>query len=100
MTPGLSSDDCLYAVGLAVVCAAMLSFLPALRPRGHACRRTSRIALGGATLRFGRVWTGAMVFQVALTAHGIPIAMETAHEASLKDEHPRAFPSRSYLPLA
>lgn len=97
MTPGLSLSTMLYACGLAVISAAMLSLLPALRAtrarvQSHLARTT-----GGATLRFGRVWTGAMIVQVALTAIGIPVAMETAHEARLKANIRAAFPGRDYL---
>ena len=97
MTPGLQFSTILYACGLAVVSAAMLSFLPALkvtraRVQTHLANRSA-----GATLRFGRVWTAAMTFQVALTAIGIPVAMETANEAMLKLNIRAAFPSREYL---
>jgi hypothetical protein len=98
MTPGLKLSTILYAGGLAVVSAAMLSLLPALRVtrarlQSHLANRGS----GGATLRFGRVWTGAMIAQVALTAIGIPVAMETASQAMLKLNIRAAFPSREYL---
>ncbi|HVQ16981.1 MAG TPA: FtsX-like permease family protein, partial [Vicinamibacterales bacterium] len=97
MTPGLRLSTILYAGGLALISAAMLSFLPALkvtraRVQSHLANRT-----GGATLRFGRVWTGAMISQVALTAIGIPVAMETAREAMRKASIRAAFPSREYL---
>ena len=97
MTPGLRPSTILYAAGLAVVSAAMLSFLPALR--ATRARLQSHLAnrAGGATLRFGRVWTGAMIVQVALTAIGIPTAMETANEAMLKLNIRAAFPGREYL---
>jgi hypothetical protein len=52
---------------------------------------------GGATLRFGRVWTGAMIVQVALTAIGIPPALETASEAVRNLNIRGQFPSREYL---
>jgi hypothetical protein len=98
MTPGLRLSTILYAGGLAVVTAAMLSFLPALRVtrvrlQSHLANRGG----GGATLRFGRVWTGAMIVQVALTAMGIPTAMEAANEAMLKLNIRAAFPGREYL---
>ena len=76
----------------------MLSILPALRatrPRGQAS--FAHLGAGGATLRFGRVWTGAMIFQVALTAMGIPVGMETVNEAMLKHGIRAAFPSGPYL---
>jgi len=98
ITPGLKLSTILYAAGLAVVTAVMLSVLPALR--ATRARLQSHLAArgnGGATLRFGRVWTGAMIAQVALTAIGIPIAMETANQAMLKLNIRAAFPSREYL---
>jgi predicted permease len=98
MTPGLTLSTVLYAAGLAVVSAAMLSVLPALRAtKAYAQSHLASLGSGGSTLRFGRVWTGAMIFQVALTAMGIPGAMEAANEAMLKLNIREAFPSRSYL---
>ena len=52
---------------------------------------------GGATLRFGRVWTGAMIVQVALTAIGIPVALESAIEALRTLEIRAEFPGPEYL---
>ena len=98
MTPGLKLSTILYAGGLAVVCAVMLSLLPALRAtRARLQSHLANCGTGGATLRFGRVWTGAMIAQVALTAIGIPVAMETASQAMLKLNIRAAFPSREYL---
>jgi predicted permease len=98
MTPGLTLSTILYACGLAVVSAVMLSLLPALKVTG--ARVQSHLAnrgAGGATLRFGRVWTGAMIAQVALTAMGIPGAMENASQAMRKLKIRAEFPSREYL---
>ena len=98
MTPGLGLSTMLYAGGLAVVCAAMLSILPALKAtRARVQPHLANMGTGGATLRFGRVWTGAMIVQVALTAMGIPVALETANQAMLKLNIRAAFPSREYL---
>ena len=98
MNPGLKLSTILYTGGLAVVSAAMLSLLPALkvtraRVQPHLANRGS----SGATLRFGRVWTSAMIVQVALTAIGIPVAMETAIEAMRNLKVRAEFPSREYL---
>ena len=68
---GLGFTTILYACGLAVASAAMLSLLPALRAtRTHLQSQLANLGAGHATLRFGRVWTGAMIAQVALTAMG------------------------------
>ena len=59
MTPGLKLTTILYASGLAVVSAAMLSLLPALKAtRARVQSHLANLGTGGATLRFGRVWTG------------------------------------------
>lgn len=98
ITPGLRLSTIVYAGALAVVTAVMLSLLPALKAtRARVQSQLANRNTGGATLRFGRVWTGAMIFQVALTAIGIPLAMETASEAMLKLNIRAAFPSREYL---
>ena len=98
MTPGLKLSTSLYAGGLAVASAAMLSVLPALRAtRARVQPYLANLGSRGATLRFGGIWTAAMIVQVALTAIGIPVAMETANEAMLKSNIRAAFPSREYL---
>ena len=98
VTPGLKPSTILYAGGLAVASDAMLSLLPALkateaRVQSHLANRGA----GGATLRFGRVWTGAMIVQVALTAIGIPVALESAVEALRTLKIRAEFPSGEYL---
>jgi putative ABC transport system permease protein len=98
MTPGLKLSTILYAGGLAVVSAAMLSLLPALKvTRARVQPHLANLGSGGATLRFGRVWTGAMIFQVALTAIGIPVAMESVSQTTRKLHVRAQFPSREYL---
>jgi predicted permease len=96
-TPGLRLSTILYAGGLAVACAVMLSLLPALKVTGPRLQTHLANRTGGATLRFGRVWTGAMIVQVALTAIGLPVALESALEAMRNVSIRAAFPSREYL---
>jgi putative ABC transport system permease protein len=98
ITPGLKLSTIVYAGGLAIVSAVMLSLLPALKAtRARVQSQLSNRGTGGATLRFGRVWTGAMIVQVALTAIGIPPALETASEAVRNLNIRAQFPSREYL---
>jgi putative ABC transport system permease protein len=98
LTPDLKLSTIVYATGLAVVCAAMLSVLPALRAtRARVQTHLANLGAGGATLRFGRVWTGAMAFQIALTSIGIPSAMENASHAMRQVGARAAFPSDDYL---
>jgi predicted permease len=98
MTPGLALTTILYAAGLAALSAAVLSLLPALRAtRARMQPHLANVGTGGATLRFGRVWTGAMVTQVALTAIAIPAAMETGSEAFRNGRIRAAFPRGEYF---
>src|SRR5688572_665699 len=98
ITPGLKLTTIVYAGGLAVVSAVMLSLLPALRvTRARVQTHLANRGAGGATLRFGRVWTGVMIAQVALTAMGIPAAMEGVKQAMVQVNADAAFPSREYL---
>jgi predicted permease len=98
MTPGLSITTILYAAVLAVFGAAMLSVLPALKvTRARVQPHLANLGSGGATLRFGRVWTGAMIVQVALTALGIPGALESVNQTKRKVQIRAQFPSRDYL---
>jgi predicted permease len=98
MTSGLEPTTILYASGLAVLSAAMVSLLPALRAtRARVQSNLANLSSGGATLRFGRVWTGVIVAQVALTALGIPVAMESASQSMRMWKSRAAFPSGEYL---
>ena len=98
MTPGLTLSTILYSGGLAVVGAAMLSVLPALKvTRARVQPHLVNLGSGGATLRFGHVWTGAMIVQVALTAIGIPAAFESVSETTRKVQTRGQFSSREYL---
>jgi hypothetical protein len=95
---GLAFSTILYACGLAVVCAAMLSLLPALRAtRAHLQSHLANLGSGRATLRFGRVWTGAMVAQVALTVIGIPVALESVSEVVRTASIRSRFPSEDFV---
>ena len=98
MTPGLRFSTILYAGGLAVISAVMLSVLPAIKvTRTRLQPHLANVGSGGATLRFGRVWTGAMLVQVALTAVGIPAALESVSQ-TMRKLHARAqFPSQEYV---
>ncbi len=90
---GLAFTTILYACGLAVAGAAMLSLLPALRAtRTHLQSQLANLGAGRATLRFGHLWTGAMIAQVAVTAMALPAALAAAnavaHGVSIRNEFP------------
>jgi predicted permease len=98
MTTGLELTTMLYAAGLAAVSAAMLSLLPALRvTRARLQSHLANTGAGGGTLRFGRVWTTALITQVALTAITIPGAIEGASQTIRAVRVHTASPSREYF---
>ena len=76
----------------------MVSLLPALRvTRTRLQSHLTNLGAGGSTLRFGRVWTTAMIAQVALTAIAIPIGIEGASQAILRVRIHAQFPSHEYF---
>ncbi len=98
MAPGLDITTMVYAGGLAVAGAAMLSLLPALRvTRTRLQSHLTNMGAGGSTLRFGRVWTTAIIAQVALTAIAIPIGIEGASQAIRRVRIHALFPSHEYF---
>jgi predicted permease len=98
MTPRIEITTMLYAGGLAVAGAAMVSLLPALRvTRTRLQSQLTNLGAGGSTLRFGRVWMTAMIAQVALTAIAIPVGIEGANQAILRVRIHAQFPSHEYF---
>ena len=96
--PGLKTTTVLYALGLTTAGAAMLSVLPALKITGSRVQTQLRnLGSGGSTLRFGGLWTTAMIAQVALTVICLPPAFGISQEA-LRDRRIREqFPTQEYL---
>ena len=77
--PGLKAATILYAAMLTIAGATVLGVLPALKATSshvHAQLRT--LGVGGSTMRFGRLWTAAMILQVTLTVICLPPAFGIA----------------------
>jgi len=98
VNPGLKPTTVLYAAGLTVIGAAILGVLPALKVTGTRVQAQLRnLGAGGSTLRFGKVWTTAMIAQVAITVICLPPATGIATEA-MRDRIVRdRFPAETYL---
>jgi hypothetical protein len=88
----------LYAGVLVVVGAAVLGVLPGLKATTSQLESRLRNAGSGrSTLRFGGIWTSAMVGQVALTVVCLPLAVEVSREV-VRDRIVRGqFPAHEYL---
>jgi putative ABC transport system permease protein len=95
--PGLKFATVIYAALLAVVAAGILGVLPAIKATGSVATQLKTSGVGGATLRFGKVWTTVMIAQVAVTVICIVPATEIAEEA-IRDRLVRSrFPAAQYL---
>ena len=100
LDPGLKPSTVLFAIPLTVLSAAILGVLPALKATGkNAQAQLKNLGAGGSTLRFGKVWTAAMIGQVALTVILIPPAIGISEE-SWRDRVIRSkFPTTQYLAI-
>jgi predicted permease len=96
--PGLKFTTVLYAAVLAVIAAAILGILPALKATGSRIEpQLKNLGAGGSTLRFGKVWTTAMIAQVAVTVVCIPLAYKGAQETVRDRVIRERFPAEQYL---
>jgi predicted permease len=75
----LSPLTAVYAVGLAGLVALVAGAWPAFRVTGVAARWKIG-APGGSSVRFGGIWTGVIVAQVALTVACVPIVVSVGRE--------------------
>ncbi|HEX8210511.1 MAG TPA: ABC transporter permease [Longimicrobium sp.] len=70
----LSPRTILYTAFLAVLAAAVAGVVPALKMTGRSGEaRLRQAVVGGSSVRFGRLWTGIIVTQVALAAFAAPL---------------------------
>jgi putative ABC transport system permease protein len=88
----------LYTALLAVVGAALVSLLPALRATGARVQTgLVKMATGGTSLHFGSVWSALIVLQVAFTVFCLPIAIDSSRE-TFRDVRTRAaFSAEQFL---
>lgn len=81
MSGGLSLGAVLYVVGLAVLGAAIVGAVPALKATGRRLESRLRRGGGGTGLRLGSTWTTLIVFQVALAVAVMPQAFSMGWDA-------------------
>lgn len=86
------------ALLVSVVAASLAGALPALRlTRGGVHGHLQKTAPGGSTSEFGRLWTGVIVAQVAVTVAFVPMAIRFAVEANQIETAPYGVPADEYL---
>ena len=98
LNPGLKISTVIFAAALTVAAAAILGVMPALKATGRDLQTQLRnLGAGGSTLRFGAVWTTAIIAQVALTVICLPPAMGASEEAWRDRVIRSSFPAEQYL---
>jgi putative ABC transport system permease protein len=94
----LSLPTVLYSGMIAVGLAAIVGLLPAIRATGPRVQTAPRsIGGGGSQMQIGRVWSGLIIFQVALSVLGLPIAIALTGEQLLQMRKLAAFDAAPYL---
>ena len=100
ISPGIRFSTVIFTVLLAMVGAAMLGILPALKATGSNAQTQLRsLGTGGATLRFGKAWTAVMIGQVAVSVTCLPFVLEYVYETSRNYRIRQQYPSDRYLAL-
>jgi hypothetical protein len=88
----------LYTAGLAVLGAAFVALLPALKATGGNVQHgLKRMGAGATNLRFGGIWTAIIVFQVAFTVVSLPFGMGYARDVWRSHQMRAAFAAERYL---
>jgi predicted permease len=88
----LSPKTVLYAAALTLIGASIVGILPALRVTRGRLNDTS-----AAGLRFGKLWTGVIVAQVALTVALLPIGASGAFESNRFNNRAEAIGAERFL---
>jgi predicted permease len=95
--PGLKPTTVLFSALLTTAGAACLGVLPALKATRSQVHARLRSLGAGATLQFGKVWTAAMIAQVAFAVICLTPAKGISEEA-LRDRQIRGrFPAEEYV---
>jgi putative ABC transport system permease protein len=93
----LSATTVLYAVFLTVLGSVIAGVVPALKVTRGLAGGLRASAVGGASLRFGRVWQGLIVAQVALTMIFMAVALDTLRDAGRARRLAFGFPAGQHL---
>ena len=95
---GVSPATVGYLIGLAVLGAAIIGVLPALRLTGRRVQANlQRLSGGHSTVRMGRLWTSMIIAEVAMTVAILPVAVFLGSEAVRTMTTPPGFAADEYL---
>ena len=95
----LSPIAVLYALAWTVVAAVISGVLPALRITGRQVQPRLQRTGAGSALEFGRLWTGVIVAQVAITVAFVPIVILLGGATAAFRTADYGFPAQEYLSL-
>lgn len=95
----LTPSTLAYTALLAVVAAAIVGVIPALKATGrHVQLRLQDVSRGGgAGMRLGRTWTALIVIQVAVAVGVLPVTVYQAWDAAQKVLADPGFPAEEFL---
>jgi predicted permease len=94
----LSLPTVLYTGLIAVGMAAIVGLLPAIRATGSRVQTALRSVGGGGThMEIGRVWAALIIFQVALSVLGLPVAIAMVGEELTEQQLRARFDAAPYL---
>jgi len=94
----LSWPTVLYTALIAIGIAGVVGLLPAIHATGPRVQAALRsIGGGGTNMRIGRVWSALIVFQVALSVLGLPVAIAVTGEQLAQHQARTAFDARPFL---
>lgn len=85
------------AVGITLVSAILCGVVPAMRVTGGTMAVHLQRAASGSGREFGRLWSGVIITQIAVTVVFVPLVLYLAHEASTIRSATYGFPAEEYL---
>ena len=93
----LSPTTLLYAVALMFLAALITGAVPALKVTRNQAEQLRQAAVGGMSLKFGKLWTGLIIAQVALTVVFLAITLDMQRDAARGRNMAVGFPADEYL---
>jgi putative ABC transport system permease protein len=87
----------LFAVGVAVVSAAIVGVLPALQATGRRLQADLRQLGGGTRMRLGKTWTVLIVAQIAIAVAALPAAVNMGWSEIRNGTTRPTFPAAEFL---
>jgi putative ABC transport system permease protein len=95
---GITPGTVIYVAGLAILAAAIVGVVPALKATGrHVQAGLQRIGAGGSGMRVGRVWTVMIIAQVTVTVALMPTVVGAGVAWLRWTMAQRPFPTNEFL---